>query len=112
MAYEKYVPEFTDKNGNVYGVMDAEAREEVSNLNSAINLFDDIPGTVQTVTFANDKPASIVHTASGAIVRTDAFTWGENSVTEVRTLADGTHITFVTNLDTLVTTISEIEEAS
>ena len=37
MAYERYVPEFTDKNGNVYGVMDAEAREEVSDLNSAIN---------------------------------------------------------------------------
>lgn len=36
MAYERYVPEFTDKNGQVYGVMDAEAREEVSELNSAI----------------------------------------------------------------------------
>ena len=37
MAYERYVPEFTDKNGQVYGVMDAEAREEVGELNSALN---------------------------------------------------------------------------
>lgn len=37
MAYERYVPEFTDKNGQVYGVMDAEARDNIANLNSAIN---------------------------------------------------------------------------
>lgn len=37
MAYERYVPEFTDKDGQIYGVMDAEAREEVANLNSALN---------------------------------------------------------------------------
>lgn len=37
MAYDRYVPEFTDKDGQIYGVMDAEAREEVSELNSALN---------------------------------------------------------------------------
>ena len=102
----------TNRDGVTMTETLTDQSDDVADLNSALNLFDDIPGTVQTVTFANDKPASIVHTASGATVRTDAFTWGENSVTEVRTLADGTHITFVTNLDTLVTTISEIEEAS
>lgn len=72
-----------------------------------------IPGTTETVTFdTNNKPASVTHTASGVAVRTDVFTWGTNSVTEVRTLANGKYVTLVTNLTTLVTTISEIQEAS
>ena len=86
--------------------------EEVDDLKSAINFFDDIPGTVQTVNFdANGNPSSIVHTANGEAVRTDSFTWGVNTVTEKRELADGSYITFVTDLTTLVTTISEIQEA-
>lgn len=85
---------------------------EVSGLKSAISFFDDIPGTVQTVNFdANGTPSSIVHTANGEAVRTDSFTWADNTVTEKRELADGSYITFVTNLTTLVTTISEIQEA-
>lgn len=40
MAYDRYVPEFTDKDGQIYGVMDAEARDEVSSLNSAIDSMD------------------------------------------------------------------------
>ena len=71
-----------------------------------------IPGTTETVVFdSNNKPASVTHTASGVAVRTDVFTWGTNSVTEVRTLANGKYVTLVTNLTTLVTTISEIQEA-
>lgn len=85
---------------------------EVDDLKSAISFFDDIPGTVQTVNFdANGNPSSIVHTANGEAVRTDSFTWGDNTVTEKRELADGSYITFVTDLTTLVTTISEIQEA-
>lgn len=85
---------------------------EVNNVKSAISFFDDIPGTVQTVNFdANGNPSSIVHTANGEAVRTDSFTWGDNTVTEKRELADGSYITFVTDLTTLVTTISEIQEA-
>lgn len=90
----------------------ADLPEDVTDLKSAINFFDDIPGTVQTVNFdANGNPSSIVHTANGEAVRTDSFTWGVNTVTEKRELADGSYITFVTDLTTLVTTISEIQEA-
>lgn len=86
--------------------------EDVSDLKSHLTYFDDIPGTVQTVNFGTDgNPSSIVHTANGAAVRTDTFTWGANTVTEKRELADGSYITFVTDLTTLVTTISEIQEA-
>ena len=88
--------------------------DNVSNLNRQINHFDDnLPGTVQTVNFGADgKPSSVVHTKNGATVRTDAYTWGDGTVTETRTTADGSYITMVTDLTTLVTTISEIQEAS
>lgn len=87
---------------------------ELSDLSRQINHFDDnLPGTVQTVNFGADgKPSSVVHTKNGATVRTDAYTWGDGTVTETRTTADGSYITMVTDLSTLVTTISEIQEAS
>lgn len=75
------------------------------------NLFDPIPGTMQTVTFdALGKPASIVHTRGIDILRTDSFVWTDNIVTETRTLANGKHVGMTTNLTTLITTISEIQE--
>ena len=94
---------------------DAKATgDAVADLSRQINHFDDnLPGTVQTVNFGADgKPSSVVHTKNGATVRTDAYTWGDGTVTETRTTADGSYITMVTNLSTLVTTISEIQEAS
>ena len=36
-TYDRYVPEFTDKDGQIYGVMDAETREDVADLKSAFN---------------------------------------------------------------------------
>lgn len=88
--------------------------DDVADLSRQINHFDDnLPGTVQTVNFGTDgKPSSVVHTKNGATVRTDAYTWGDGTVTETRTTADGSYITMVTDLSTLVTTISEIQEAS
>ena len=93
---------------------DGTVGKELNNLNRQLNHFDDnLPGTVQTVNFGADgKPSSVVHTKNGATVRTDAYTWGDGTVTETRTTADGSYITMVTNLTTLVTTISEIQEAS
>ena len=87
---------------------------DVDDLTRQLNHFDDnLPGTVQTVNFGTDgKPSSVVHTKNGATVRTDAYTWGDGTVTETRTTADGSYITMVTDLTTLVTTISEIQEAS
>lgn len=42
MAYDRYAVELTDKDGQIYGVMDAEAREEVSELNSAISYMETV----------------------------------------------------------------------
>ena len=72
-----------------------------------------IPGTTQTVVFDNNgKPASITHSANGSTVRTDTFVWETGTVTETRTLADGTYITITTNLTTLATTVSAVQEAA
>ena len=108
--------------GNVDNTSDANKpistaqQRALDNLTSKLSdkdLFDDIPGTTQTVTFnANDQPASVVHTSGTDTVRSDVFTWADGTVTEARTLANGRHVTYVTNLTTLVTTISAVEEAT
>ena len=75
------------------------------------NLFEPIPGTTQTISFDSlGKPASIAHTSDHDTLRTDSFVWTDNTVTETRTLANGKHIVMATDLTTLVTTISEIQE--
>ena len=74
---------------------------------------DSIPDTVQSVTYGSDgKPSAIVHARSGVPVRTDTFVWGADTVTETRTLAGGHYITMTTNLTTLVTTVSDIQEGT
>lgn len=93
---------------------------EITGLKSGIDIMSDeeklfnasIPGTTETVTFSNDKPASVVHTANNSAVRTDTFVWTDTMVTETRTLANGKYVTLATNLETLVTVISEIQEAA
>lgn len=102
----------TYQAGSVGAELSNQSRQLSDNEVNEMLMNSSIPGTTETVTFdANNKPASVTHTASGVAVRTDVFTWGTNSVTEVRTLANGKYVTLVTNLTTLVTTISEIREA-
>lgn len=88
--------------------------EDQEDLIGELWLFQDsIEDTVQTVTFGTDgKPSTITHKRSGTTLRTDSFVWSTNSVTETRTLADGRYITIGTDLATLVTTISEIQEGA
>ena len=76
-------------------------------------LRSELPGTAVAVTFdSNDNPATITHSKNNVTIRTDVFTWGTDSVTEVRTLATGKKITIVTNLVTLAQTISDVEEVA
>ena len=44
-------------------------------------------------------------------VRTDVFTFGTSTITEVRTLATGESLTIVTNTDTLETTTTYADAA-
>ena len=75
-------------------------------------LRSELPGTTQVVTLdSNGNPTMIIHSISEVVIRTDAFTWTENSVTEVRTASDK-QITLTTNLTTLEQTVSAITEVT
>lgn len=69
-------------------------------------LCDEIPNTVQTYAFTDGAVSSVTHKAGTATVRTDAFSYTDTAITEVRTLATGKSLTIVTNLDTLETTVT------
>ena len=88
-----------------------EIGEDVDDLKNTLSLLDDeIPDTVQTITFdQNGNVQSITHSRNNVAVRTDVFTFAANSVTEVRTLSTGQSLTIVTNLSTLETTITYSE---
>ena len=89
----------------------AEIAMDVSDLNQQISASGDmIPDTVQTIAYAADGSVqSVTHTRNGTVVRTDTFTFGDDQITEVRTLATGESLTIVTVLSTLVTTITYSE---
>lgn len=90
--------------------------DDVSDLKSAITSDEinallqeeNILGTTQTIAFdASGNVSSITHKdGNNNTVRTDAFTFSGNTITEVRTLSTGESLTIVTNTDTLVTTVT------
>lgn len=89
----------------------AKVADEVSDLNRQITALGDmIPDTAQTIAYAADGSVqSVTHTRNGTAVRTDVFTFGDDQITEVRTLATGESMTIVTVLSTLITTITYSE---
>jgi hypothetical protein len=94
----------------------AGSATDVDNLKSAVQLdekyalllHDEIPGTTQTIAFdSSGNVSTITHTnGSNVAVRTDAFTFATNSITEMRTLNTGETLTIVTNTTTLATTVT------
>jgi hypothetical protein len=82
--------------------------ESVGDLKNALMLQEEtIPDTVQTITFDSaGNVSAITHTANNVAVRTDAFTFGTDTITEVRTLSTGESLTIVTNTTTLQTTVT------
>ena len=92
----------------------ANIGEDLISVSEVSNLFsENIPDTTATVVFGSGgKPAIITHTKNNTAVRTDEFVWSDNSVTETRTLASGKYITITTNLNTLVQSISAIQETA
>ena len=70
-------------------------------------LGDNVENTTQAYTFdGSGNLAQVTHTRDNTAIRTDVFTYGEETVTEVRTLNTGETMTFVTALATLATTIT------
>ena len=98
-----------DLTVNKGGAEEMEVGKELSSLKSAMLLEqDEIPDTVQSIVFdGSGNVQSITHkkrTDQSVTVRTDAFTFTGNVITEVRTLASGESLTIVTDTDTLITT--------
>lgn len=69
-------------------------------------LCDEIPNTTQTYVFNDGKVSQINHINSGNAIRTDTFSYGQNQITEVRTLNTGESLTIQTNLTTLETVVT------
>ncbi len=81
---------------------------EVIDLSRIMMLQEDVvPNTVQTLEYnSSGNVSQVIHKRNGSTIRTDAFTFGTNTVTEVRTLSSGESLTIITNTDTLVTTVT------
>lgn len=74
---------------------------------SALLHAEEIAGTTQTITFdAAGNVTQITHMGATAAVRTDVFSFGTNTITEVRTLDTGDRLTITTNTTTLATTVT------
>ena len=87
----------------------AAAQDAIDEAQDSADLLqlENIPDTVQAITFGADGNVQrIVHSRNGSAVRTDAFTFGANTITEVRTLASGESLTIAVNLATLQTTVT------
>jgi len=88
-----------------YGIRDADA-----NINILL-LSEMIPDTVQSITFDSaGNVSTITHMRSNTAIRTDAFTFGTSTITEIRTLNTGESLTLVTNTTTLQTTVTYAAE--
>ena len=86
-----------------------DLRRRNGDLKSALMLQEEsIPDTTQAIIFDSEgNVLSITHqNGSNNTVRADVFTFGVNTITEVRTLYTGETLTIVTNTDTLVTTVT------
>ena len=69
-------------------------------------LSDDIPDTTQAYVFTDGKVSQVTHSRDSVAIRTDVFTYGAGTITEVRTLNTGESLTIVTNLTTLETIVT------
>lgn len=72
-------------------------------------LADTIPNTVQTYTFADGAVSLVTHKRGTTTIRSDTYTYGSNTITEVRTLNTGESLTIITDLTTLATTVTYAE---
>ena len=70
-------------------------------------LKSEIENTTQSINFAEDGSVqSVTHSRNGSAYRTDVFTFTASSITEVRTLSSGQHLTIATDLTTLQSVIT------
>lgn len=95
-------------DGSAWKKLEAGTEEELATLEVIEDLIhDEIPDTTQTIEFdSSGNVQSITHSRNSTTVRTDAFAFETDTITEVRTLSSGETLTIVTNTDTLTTTVT------
>lgn len=93
---------------SLQGQIDTEKQNITQLSKDDLLQFENIPGTTQTISYdANGNVQSITHkNSSNVAIRTDVFTFTDSNITEVRTLNTGESLTIMTNLVTLVTTVT------
>ena len=93
-------------SGGVYDEI-ADLKDDLSESDVLQKLLhDNVPDTVQNYTFTDGTVSKVEHKSGNVIKRSDVFTYGTSSITEVRTLDSGESLTIVTNLSTLETTVT------
>lgn len=89
------------------GTVGAELVEQSSRIAQKDLIDETVFNTVQElVTDSSGQVTQILHKRNNVAYRTDAFTYAENSITETRTITGVGTLTLVTNLTTLVTTVT------
>lgn len=85
-----------------------DARQGKALNDAELLLHEEIPDTVQSITFngTTGNISTITHVRNGTTIRTDTFTFGTGVITEVRTLNTGEKLTIATNTTTLQTTVT------
>lgn len=91
------------ETGRQFGLIKADLDAQD---NYTVLLNDEVPNTTQAYTFSNGKVSQVVHSRNSTAVRTDVFTYGASTITEVRTLSTGESLTLETNLTTLETVVT------
>ena len=92
---------------NGSGLISANVVPALDAVNAQFSLNEAIKGTNQFVTLNGDKTINKVEhkNLSNIVLRTDAFTYAVNLITEIRTLSTGATTTFKYHLDTLETEV-------
>ena len=96
-------------NGTDYNLRDVDAQQQLDASEiKALLLNEEIPDTVQSITFdgTTGNISTITHKRDTTTIRTDVFTFGTGTITEVRTLNTGESLTIATNTTTLETTVT------
>jgi len=113
-AAQTLVIDSTPTQGSSNAVSSGGVYDEIADLKDDLSesdvlqklLHDNVPDTVQNYTFTDGTVSKVEHKSGNVIKRSDVFTYGTSSITEVRTLNSGESLTIVTNLSTLETTVT------
>ena len=97
--------------GDVIYAADFNEMDNQISLNERLQMLlnESVPNTTEYYTFTDGSVSSVEHRRGQDVIRTDAFTYGQGTITETRTLDTGDVLTIMTNLTTLETQVTFTE---